>query len=146
MDSFDKSNPYEWLKKYKVSHPTDCRVCGRSAYYHSHLGELCAAHFIDLVNVGQLYWKWEDREDVWMMMGRLLSKPSGTVTATSSVVLKRLALLAETSAGWKVCSTCKVRKEISNFSKNKNKFDGINIVCKPCDTARRKENKYRKRL
>jgi len=142
-DSFDTGDPYQWLKRYKVNHPTECRICDAKAYYHSKdLGELCAAHFLDLANVGQLHWNWDDWEDVWRMMGRLLSKQSTSVRVVSNhVVLRRLATLAETSAGWKKCATCKVRKEIANYSKNKYKVDGYNIVCKPCDNKRRKESK-----
>lgn len=145
-DSFDKSNPYQWLKHYKVNHPTECRICGKSAYYHSKdLGELCAVHFIDLANVGQLYWNWDDWEDVWMMMTRLLSRQQSIIAETPNhVVLRRLATLAATSAGWKKCSACKETKGIEEFSKNKHKIDGLNIVCKPCDNRRRRESKARR--
>jgi ribosomal protein S14 len=144
-DSFDKGDPYEWLKKFKVNHPTECRICGNSAYYHSKdLGELCAVHFLDLANVGQLYWKWDDWEDVWSMMGRLLSRQSTTVETPSHVVLRRLVVLAETSDGYKRCQTCGERKELIHYSKNKYKVDGINTVCKPCDNTRRRAKHKRK--
>lgn len=146
QESFDRSNPYNWLTEYKVHQPTKCRVCNRSSYYnHPTLGELCAAHLLDLANVGQLNWHWDDWEDVWQMMGRLLGRKSTSVRdVRNHVVLRRLAVIAETLAGWKKCSTCKVRKEIEHFSKNKYKVDGLNIVCKPCDNKRRKENKAKK--
>jgi hypothetical protein len=145
IENFDRSNPYEWLKRYKVNQPTECRACGRSSYYnHPALGELCAVHLLDLANVGELEWKWCDWEDVWKMMGRLLARPYGGAETANHVVLRRLAILAETSDGWKTCSSCKVRKEIQHYSKNKHKVDGYNIVCKPCDNSRRKDSKARR--
>jgi hypothetical protein len=147
QNKFDPSNPYEWLKRYKTTTtPQECRVCDRTAYYvHPTLGHLCAAHLLDLANVGELNWKWCDWEDVWNMMGRLLGRKSTSATdVRSHVVLRRLAVIAETLAGWKKCSTCKVRKEIEHFSKNKNKIDGYNIVCRTCDNIRRRENKLKR--
>jgi len=32
----------------------------------------------------------------------------------------------------KICSTCKLEKELSEFSKNKAKADGLQVVCKSC--------------
>jgi len=43
----------------------------------------------------------------------------------------------------KVCTTCKVEKPRSEFSRNKNYEDGLWVYCKPCDSARRDTDKYR---
>jgi len=49
----------------------------------------------------------------------------------------------------KICSKCKIEKDISEFSKNKNKKDGVNSWCKYCCKQYRKDNvekilKYKK--
>jgi len=143
QETFDSSNPYEWLKKYKTTTtPQVCRVCDRTAYYvHPTLGHLCATHLLDLANVGELYWKWSDWEDVWSMMGRLLGRRS-TGADLSHTMIRRLAQIASTLDGWKVCTKCRAKKEISSFSKDSSRFDGYNRMCKKCDSNRRRELRH----
>jgi hypothetical protein len=42
----------------------------------------------------------------------------------------------------KICKKCKIYKNLSEFGKNKNKKDGLNIYCKNCELIRAQE--YRK--
>jgi hypothetical protein len=144
QDKFDSSNPYEWLKRYKTTTtPQVCRICDRTAYYvHPTLGHLCAAHLLDLANVGELNWKWCDWEDVWSMMGRLLGRKSGGADMTHTM-LKRLALIASTLDGWKVCPKCRKKKEISGFSRDRARIDGYGRICRDCDNARRRARNKR---
>ncbi len=39
----------------------------------------------------------------------------------------------------KKCTTCKERKSLDKFSKSKNRWDGLNPVCKPCDSKKNKK-------
>lgn len=41
----------------------------------------------------------------------------------------------------KICNTCKIEKEISNFSKDKSRNDGLQNDCKDCDKLYRENNK-----
>ena len=41
---------------------------------------------------------------------------------------------------YKKCSMCKEKKSIDNFSKSKDRWDGLNTICKPCD--HKKSKKY----
>lgn len=47
----------------------------------------------------------------------------------------------------KICKGCKVNKPLSDYHKNKNRKDGVTIICKPCAIAKtgqwQKENKDR---
>jgi hypothetical protein len=98
---------------------------------------LCAAHLLDLGNVGELNWKWCEWEDVWNMMGRLLGRKSGGADMTHTMI-RKLALIASTLDGWKVCSKCRAKKAISSFSINRARIDGYSMVCKYCDNNRRR--------
>jgi hypothetical protein len=45
----------------------------------------------------------------------------------------------------KTCSTCKIEKELSEFTKDKSKRDGFHSQCKSCKKENREKNKERKK-
>jgi hypothetical protein len=75
------SGPHEgptyYLKKYKTTErPRPCQRCRQNAYYnHPDFGYLCAAHLLDLVNIGEMAFKWKDYEEMWDRTSRLLQRP-----------------------------------------------------------------------
>lgn len=78
------NNPFYYLGKYKTTQrPRVCERCTQSAYYYHHdWGWCCAAHLLDLVNIGQLAFNWDDYKEVWDRCERLLQREprqSGTV-------------------------------------------------------------------
>lgn len=74
--------PYEgptyYLNKHKTTQrPKPCSRCRQNAYYwHDDFGYLCAAHLLDLVNIGGLAFSWDDYPEVWERTERLLKRPS----------------------------------------------------------------------
>ncbi len=140
QEQYDLSNPYDWLKKYKTTtYPGTCRICSKKSYYiHPTLGDLCAAHLLDLANVGELYWKWSDWEDAWNMTARLLGSKSTTANLTN-MMLRRLALIANVVDGSKTCPKCEITKTIDNFTIDNSRFDGYARLCRECDNARRRK-------
>lgn len=77
--------PTDYLRKYKTTQrPRPCERCGQNAYYyHPDWHNLCAAHLLDLLNIGGLAWDWDDYPEMWERTGRLL-KRSSTASATVS--------------------------------------------------------------
>jgi hypothetical protein len=78
------NTPFYYLGKYKTTQrPRVCERCTQSAYYYHHdWGWCCAAHLLDLVNIGQLAFSWDEYKEVWDRCERLLQrepKRSGTV-------------------------------------------------------------------
>ena len=75
--------PLYYLGKYRTTQrPKTCRRCGQNAYYyHDDFDWLCAAHLLDLVNIGGEAFSWDDYPEVWARTERLLQrapKRSGT--------------------------------------------------------------------
>jgi hypothetical protein len=68
--------PMYYLTKFKTTQrPRVCDRCTQNAYYyHPNYKYLCAAHLLDLVNIGQLAFKWEDYPEVWQRTERLLQR------------------------------------------------------------------------
>lgn len=77
------SGPHFWLRKYKTTQrPRPCQYCGQNAYYyHPDFWYLCAAHLLDLINVGEMLWKWTDWEEVWQRTEQLLRRPAPSIGA-----------------------------------------------------------------
>ena len=78
------NNPFYYLGKYKTTQrPRVCERCTQSAYYYHHdWGWNCAAHLLDLVNIGEVAFSWDDYREVWDRCERLLQREprmSGTV-------------------------------------------------------------------
>ena len=78
------NNPFYYLGKYKTTQrPRVCERCTQSAYYYHHdWGWCCAAHLLDLVNIGEVAFSWDEYKEVWDRCERLLQrepKRSGTV-------------------------------------------------------------------
>jgi len=78
------NNPFYYLGKYKTTQrPRVCERCTQSAYYyHDDWGWCCAAHLLDLVNIGEVAFSWEEYREVWDRCERLLQREprtSGTV-------------------------------------------------------------------
>jgi hypothetical protein len=78
------NNPFYYLGKYKTTQrPRVCERCTQSAYYYHHdWGWCCAAHLLDLVNIGETAFSWDEYREVWDRCERLLQrepKRSGTV-------------------------------------------------------------------
>lgn len=140
-------SPYYYLRKYKVTTTIqDCRICSRNAYYyHPDLLWLCYSHLLDLLNIGEMRWKWDDWMDVWNMTEKLLSRPSGGVNITSRAGFTRIVNQQLLSDLLRLCIKCQITQPIENYSKNKASYDGYLIYCRDCDSIRRKELYYRKR-
>lgn len=70
------NNPFYYLGKYKTTQrPRVCERCTQSAYYyHDDWGWCCAAHLLDLVNIGELAFSWTDYREVWDRCERLLQR------------------------------------------------------------------------
>lgn len=74
--------PPEALIKYKHTerHGKKCEVCGANAYYYYVIrGYLCSPHLLDLVNIGEINWKWADWEEVWDRTGIMLDRSKKNV-------------------------------------------------------------------
>ena len=94
------NSPFYYLRKYKTSQrPRPCDKCRQNAYYwHDYWGWVCASHLLDLVNIGGLYWNWEDYPEVWQRTERLLQReapPSGTVKYTEPVLEEEDAVMED---------------------------------------------------
>jgi hypothetical protein len=70
-------DPMYYLTKFKTTQrPRVCNRCTQNAYYyHPTYHYLCAAHLLDLVNIGEVAFKWSDYEEVWDRCERLLMRP-----------------------------------------------------------------------
>lgn len=70
------NSPFYYLGKYKTTQrPRVCERCTQSAYYfHYDWGWCCAAHLLDLVNIGGLAFNWDDYKEVWDRCERLLQR------------------------------------------------------------------------
>lgn len=68
--------PPEALAKYKhTERVKECEVCGANAYYFYEVrGYLCSPHLLDLINIGEINWKWADWEEVWHRTGIMLQR------------------------------------------------------------------------
>ena len=75
----DDRGPTYYLKKYKTTErPRPCRVCDENAYYYrDDLGYMCAPHFLDLINVGEVLFRWDCYPEMWNRMEKLLNRSSG---------------------------------------------------------------------
>lgn len=69
--------PLELLDKYKsTSRVTKCNITGCKclAYYDSPWrGKVCSAHLLDIQNIGEIEFKWDDYPEVWDRCGILLA-------------------------------------------------------------------------
>lgn len=70
------NSPFYYLGKYKTTQrPRECERCTQSAYYYHHdWGWCCAAHLLDLVNIGEAAFSWDDYREVWDRCERLLQR------------------------------------------------------------------------
>jgi hypothetical protein len=70
------NSPFYYLGKYKTTQrPRVCERCTQSAYYyHDDWGWCCAAHLLDLVNIGEISFSWDDYKEVWDRCERLLQR------------------------------------------------------------------------
>jgi hypothetical protein len=144
----NEHSPYYYLNKYKVTTTIqDCRICGRNGYYyHPDLLWLCYTHLLDLLNPGEIRWKWSDWEKVWQTTERLLSRsPSGGVSTAGRAGFTRIVNMQLILDGLRLCSKCQVVKELEAFCINRASYDGYLIYCRECDADRRRELYYRKR-
>ena len=68
--------PMYYLGKYRTTQrPRACVRCRQNAYYyHDDWDWVCAAHLLDLVNIGGLAFDWEDYPEVWLRTERLLQR------------------------------------------------------------------------
>lgn len=82
----ESDGPTYWLHKYKTTErPKPCNRCSQNAYYyHDEYHYLCAAHLLDLINLGEMLFKWNDYPEMWERTERLLRRqpPSTTVQNT----------------------------------------------------------------
>ena len=70
------ASPVYFLEKYKTTQrPRICNRCRQNAYYwHPQWDWVCAAHLLDLVNIGGLEFNWGDYPEVWARTERLLQR------------------------------------------------------------------------
>lgn len=139
QEEYDEYHPRYYLNKYKITTvPEPCRICGRAAYFsHPDLKDLCYSHFLDLLNIGELKWKWSDHEDIWNMTESLLSRTStfANLTAARS---KGYVTVEVSLDGLKTCRVCKIEKHVLDFSIDRSKEDGRNTACRNCNNLNRR--------
>jgi len=89
------NTPFYYLTRHRITQrPRPCRRCGQNAYYyHDDWDYVCAAHLLDLVNIGGLAFDWEDYPEVWQRTERLLQRKP-----LSSTIAKTMELPTEMSA------------------------------------------------
>jgi hypothetical protein len=73
--------------------------------------------------------------------GRLAAGLPTRITAPGVRELRQIELAEERERsilpdGRRICSTCREAKDPSEYSKNRNKADGLDAYCKPCKKAR----------
>mgnify|MGYP006286914177 CR=1 FL=1 len=87
-NEFWRESPHFWLRKYKTTErPRPCERCSQNAYYyHDDFGYLCATHLLDLINIGEVLWKWTDYPEIWQRTEILLKRPKPSGTAKNMVV------------------------------------------------------------
>ncbi|NBW28579.1 MAG: hypothetical protein EBR38_08440 [Flavobacteriaceae bacterium] len=73
------NDPSSYLTRYKSStRPQPCIRCGQKAYYvHPEWGRVDAACLLDLINIGEVLWKWEHYPLIWARIDYLISRRSG---------------------------------------------------------------------
>lgn len=73
------NDPTYYLQLYKdTKRPQPCIRCGQNAYYqHPEWGRVDAACLLDLINIGEVLWKWDDYPEVWRRMDYLISRKYG---------------------------------------------------------------------
>lgn len=84
----EEDGPSYWLHKYKTTErPRPCGRCRQNAYYyHDDFHYLCAAHLLDLINLGEMLFKWDDYPEVWQRTERLLARPPLSAEELSIIV------------------------------------------------------------
>jgi hypothetical protein len=100
------NTPFYYLGKYKTTQrPRVCVRCGQSAYYyHDDWDWVCAAHLLDLVNIGQLAFKWADYEEVWQRTERLLQRAAPSSTGVKNTVYQYGKNAVEDEEQWDTMS------------------------------------------
>lgn len=75
----EDNGPTYYLHKYKTTErPRPCRICSQNAYYYkADLGYLCAPHLLDLINVAEGLFDWDDYPEMWNRMEKLLARSTG---------------------------------------------------------------------
>lgn len=70
------NTPMYYLGKYRTTQrPRVCVRCKQNAYYyHPDWDWVCAAHLLDLVNIGGMAFDWEDYPEIWQRTERLLQR------------------------------------------------------------------------
>ena len=78
--------PQYYLHKYKTTErPRPCQRCGQNAYYyHQDFWYLCAAHLLDLINIGEVLWFWDDYPEMWDRTEKLLRRPAPPIESFTS--------------------------------------------------------------
>lgn len=96
------NNPFYYLGKYKTTQrPRVCVRCGQSAYYyHDDWDWVCAAHLLDLVNIGQLAFSWSDYEEVWQRTERLLQRAAPLSIGVKNIVSQYGSPAVEDESQW----------------------------------------------
>lgn len=145
QEEYDEYHPRYYLNKYKITTTASpCRICGRSAYYsHPDLGNLCLSHFLDLLNIGEMKWKWADHEDIWNLTESLLKRTS-TFARTMAALSRGYVNVEPPLDGLKHCYKCNTNKHVSQFSKNRYKLDGLQNHCRVCHNDYRRQHRGRR--
>ena len=94
-----------YLGRYRTTQrPRQCRRCKQNAYYyHDDWDWVCAAHLLDLVNIGGLAFNWEDYPEVWERTERLLQRepPSSSTVKNADADTNNAALWEDPLDGLK---------------------------------------------
>lgn len=82
-------SPDFYLSLYKsTTRPQPCVRCQYNGYYqHPEWGRTCAACLLDLINIGEVLWKWDHYPEVWRRMDQQLSRRSGIAKSKTESVL-----------------------------------------------------------
>lgn len=76
--------PWYWMAKFKhTERPKPCSRCGQNAYYY-YQEYLCAPHLLDLCNLGEVHWKWDEYPEVWARTEMLLRRPQKSTGAKNA--------------------------------------------------------------
>jgi hypothetical protein len=74
-----RNDPKYYLSYFKsTSRPQPCIRCSRPGYYeHPEFGRLDAVCLLDLINIGEVLWKWDDYPLVWARTESIIRQSGG---------------------------------------------------------------------
>lgn len=96
------NTPFYYLGKYKTTQrPRTCVRCGQSAYYyHDDWDWVCASHLLDLVNIGEVAFSWDEYPEVWARTERLLQRAAPLSSTVKNMVYPYGSNAVENDMSW----------------------------------------------